>query len=252
MLKACPGDKGRNYGAGLATWAQLRGQAWILRTLGETAYITPDNHIYKQYFTEKLDNNLTWYNNKYTNNPNSNSLGIIASGFALNNGPNILPWQDDFFTWNTGHLAEMGFTKAANLRTWKSKFPIGRMTGPGYCWIFGSLMPLQVRNDNASPIYSNFSQVYQASVESQYLSMACAGQEMANALGLILGSMVGYPSSPTGYPANLQPALAAAVDSGSENALEAWMIFEGRSVKPANSKSYDRYPNYAIVPRAIK
>ncbi len=249
MLRACPGDGGRSHDAGLVKSAQLRGQAWSMRTLGETAFITPDNHIYKRYFVEKLDNNLTWYNDNYTNNPSTNNLGILTNGYALNNGPNILPWQDDFFTWSIGHLAEMGFTKATDLLTWKSTFSIGRMTNPEYCWVFGSLFPLQVRNDNTSPIYSTFGEVYRTSVEPQYLTMTCAGQEMADALGLEPGSMVGYPHAATGYPANLQPALAAAVDSSSQGAAEAWAIFEGRSVKPKGSKSYDRYPNYAIIPR---
>ena len=72
---------------------------------------------------------------------------------------------------------------------------------------------------------------------------------MADALGLKRGSMVGYPHSATGYPSNLQPALAAAVDSSSQGAADAWKVFEGRSVKPGGNKSYDRYPNYAIIPR---
>ncbi|ETR66831.1 MAG: hypothetical protein OMM_05464 [Candidatus Magnetoglobus multicellularis str. Araruama] len=40
--------------------------SYPLRTLGRTAFITPDNHPLKQYFMEKIQDNLDYYNEKYT------------------------------------------------------------------------------------------------------------------------------------------------------------------------------------------
>ncbi|HKK05771.1 MAG TPA: hypothetical protein VKA50_07980, partial [Gammaproteobacteria bacterium] len=63
--------------------------------------------------------------------------------------------------------------------------------------------------------------------------------------------MTGYPGSPTGYPSNLQPALAVAADSGIANAANAWSVFDGRTVKPGTdgTPDYNTDPQFAIVPR---
>jgi hypothetical protein len=61
--------------------------------------------------------------------------------------------------------------------------------------------------------------------------------------------MSGYPTSATGFPANFQIGLAAAVSSGLPNAQTAWKLFEGRSVKPSGSTAYNDFPNFAVLPR---
>jgi len=65
---------------------QLRGQAWSLRTLGETVVVTPDRHPLKAYFSAKMTNNLNWYAAHYPNNHKSGDLsplGAIDVGFSL-------------------------------------------------------------------------------------------------------------------------------------------------------------------------
>jgi hypothetical protein len=57
--------------------------------------------------------------------------------------------------------------------------------------------------------------------------------------------MTGYASSTAGYPSNMQPALAYAVDAGLPNAAAGWAVFMSRSVKP----NYGESPQFAIVPR---
>ena len=78
--------------------------------------------------------------------------------------------------------------------------------------------------------------------------LPCASAAQATALGLRVGEMIGYAHSPSGYPANMQPALAAAVDSGIPGAAEAWARFQARPVKP----DYRDYPVWAVVPRAMQ
>lgn len=58
------------------------------------------------------------------------------------------------------------------------------------------------------------------------------------------GDMSGYPWSPQGFPANMQPALATAVDAHAKHAKEAWCIFMNRTTKP----DYSDYAVWAIVP----
>jgi hypothetical protein len=226
----------RDYASGLLHSDQIRGQGWSLRTLGEAAFITPDNDPMKNYFKQKLENNISYYINEFVTK-NTNSLGINPTGyaFAYEAGRGVAPWQDDFFTSAVGHLVEMGFNSAKPLLEWKAKFSIGRMTSSGYCWLEAAPYFLLVRDAQDQPVYSSFKQAADATFG---VNQACANT----------GEMTGYPTSATGYPSNMQPALAMATDSGAANGSAAWTKFATRAVKP----DYSQEPQFAIVPRSIK
>ena len=269
----------RDFAKGLTKWNEIRGQAWTLRTLGQVAYITPDNDPMKQYFVDRVKYNLDFYNSTYTTG-NSNRLGVIdgsgtyafspiAYTTASGTRTGLAPWMDDFFTWSVGYLAELGFADATPLLAWKAKFPVGRMTAPGYCWIDGATYALAVRSGSSSPLYSTFADAYQATMRNadgtpmvnstgaRYLDQPCGSQAQAdwrtqkdrdanaNRIPWTAGEMTGYASFTEGYPSNMQPALAVAATSGIPNAQTAWNIFINRSIKP----DYSGEPQWAIVPR---
>jgi len=232
---------------GLLQPDQVRGQAWSLRTLAEAAYITPDSDRLKEHFNRILTSNLDWYSTQYLNGGvGANALGIITNGPAVvyNNYTGMAPWMDDFFTAALGHTAELGFTKALPLLKWKATFPIERMMGDGACWIAASMYTMTVRDNGSSPIYATAGQAFAAS-STDYTKFACASAEMASLLKLKVGEMVGYATSPLGYPANLQPALAMAADVGGSRGSAAWAKFAARPFKP----DYSQGPQFAIVPR---
>lgn len=237
----------RGYAKGMVHSNQVRGQAWDLRTLADAAYITPDDDNLKQQFINFLSNNLDYYNQTYVNNTNpDNTLGVITeAAIEYSNNTGMAPWQDDFFTSAVGHVVDLGFTKALPLLTWKSKFPISRMANPKFCWILGAEYSLVVRNAAKSPLFTDIGQVYQASNPAALTSLSCAGQPMATKLGLHVGEMTGYSDSPTGFPSNMQPALAYSADIGGAQGATAWKVFSGRSVKP----DYATGPQFAIIPR---
>jgi hypothetical protein len=232
---------------GLLKPEQVRGQAWALRTLGEAAYIVPDDDPLKTHFTRILKNNLDWYNAEYTDNPRANKLGFIANGytFVYNNGTGLAPWMDDFFTSAVGHVAELGFEDARRLLAWKAKFPILRMTAPGTCWTEASIYTLTVRDSSTAPLYTSMEQAWRASHPPEVARLACDSAELAQALKRRTGEMSGYAAEASGFPSNLQPALAYAADVGGEAGREAWKRFMSRSVKP----DYGSAPQFAIVPR---
>jgi len=269
----------RNFAKGTLQADEVRGQAWSLRTLGQVAYITPDSDPMKQYFVERVNNNLNWYNTNYTT-ANPNKFGVIDGtgqfafapfGYTTPNGPQtgLSPWMDDFFTWSVGYLADLGFTNATPLLKWKSTFPVGRMTASGFCWIDGAAYAMALRPNATAPLYNTFAEVYQATMRNsdgsamtnstgaRYLSQQCASQAMADwrtqkdrDSGVVrspwaAGEMDGYATLASGYPANMQPALAVAATSGIPNAMAAWNTFISRSVKP----DYSTEPQWAIVPR---
>ena len=281
MLQANPVYRGLEKG--LLRSDQVRGQAWSLRTLGQTAYITPDAHPLKSYFLQRVKNNVDWYASTYvTGSPNA--LGVLDGsgqyafnpmGYATPSGDKtgVGPWQDDFFTWSAGHLAELGFDAARPLLTWKAKFPVGRMMDPGYCWIDGAVYALAVRPTASSPFYASLAEAYQATMRNtdaggnaipmvnstgaRYLDQPCGSQAQADwrtqldrdkntpRNAWLAGEMTGYADSAEGFPSNMQPALAVAASFGVPNAQAAWTRFISRTVKP----NYAVAPQWAVVPR---
>ncbi|NOY60719.1 MAG: T9SS type A sorting domain-containing protein [Calditrichaeota bacterium] len=227
MLRANP--EYRAFEKGLLRWGQVRAQAWSLRTLGQVAYITPDDHPLKHYFVERLNNNIETYLEETVQNPDVNKLGFLAEGNYIVAEPYMLPpWEDDFFTWTTGYLVHLGFANALPLLRWKSAFVLGRLINPDYCWLHASEYDIQI-GTKANGIFTTFAQLYNANFNSD-----CRGLEMS-----------GYPQSATGFGANLQPAIAIVADAGIEGGAEAWSKYESRSPK----QDYSTAPQFAIVPR---
>jgi hypothetical protein len=235
----------REWAKGLVKSDQARGQAWTLRTLAEAAYITPDSDPQKAVFTAMVNNNIGWYNETYSNNASANKLGVLDSGHALtyDSSTALAPWQDDFFTSVIGHAVELGFTNAQPLLAWKSKFPVDRMVGDGYCWIQAPAYNLKVRDTATAAFYTTISQVYQKNFDSTFTKLACGSAAMATSLKLRTGEMVGYVSA-DGAASIIQPALAYSA-SANANGKKAWALFAARPFKP----DYTSQPQFAIVPR---
>ncbi len=245
---------------------QVRGQAWSLRTLGQTAYILPDVHPMKQYFIEKLANNRDRLMAFYVDNAEANKLGVAHNYQSL--ADLSKPWMDDFYTWSIGYLSELGFTDFLPVLEWKSKYPIGRMTSADneYCWVFGAVYTHDLGPDtslwggNSDNWFDNLSDVYQATYASwvnpdgsRLLDQPCGGIEMAAWLSTregrpyAAGEMFGHATSPMGYPSNLQPALATLVDAGIPNSDFAWTRLVTSTPRPAFSGS----PQFALSPRLL-
>ena len=105
---------------GLFHSGQVRGQAWILRTLADATYITPDNDILKKQFETFLLDNIDWYILNYTKGTSTgNALGWIVGWieenqhpyfFVLNlEGPNNLDMIPIRMNILKGILKEQGF-----------------------------------------------------------------------------------------------------------------------------------------------
>ena len=258
----------RGYSQGLIddSYSQVRGKAWALRQMADAAWLLPDGYPLKAEFNADVENSLADWNQKYTNNPNANPLGLLDSGhsYSVQGGTSnaMAPWMHNFFTWSAGHAAELGFAGAAELRDWLAKFEIGLMTDwqanptQGFCWLEASAYTLVVTEPTGKTYLPSYSAIYAATFPS-LVGLACNSPAMVTAMGTLekkpwqAGKMHGYPQSATGYPANLQVGLAAAADSAVPNAHEAWNLFESRSVKPTGTTAYNNYPNFAVLPRSV-
>jgi hypothetical protein len=226
MVIANPGY--RSYAKGLFDHTQTRAKAWSMRTLAQAAYITPDAHPLKAYFRSKLNNNIDWFTSQYVNGPMDNKIGYYYDNAYAPYG--FAPWQDNFLTYSMGYVQQLGFTNVKAFFDWKAKLTVSMFADPGYCWLQASAYSLQHSDASGVP-YKTIGEIYAAN----FPGGTCSGVAMA-----------GYPDSPTGYGANLQPALSAAVDNNEPNAATAWGKYQTRSPK----QYYNDTPQFDVIPKS--
>jgi hypothetical protein len=262
------GESNRHGGAeGLVVWDGIRGQAWAMRTLAQAAYATPDNHPLKSYFNAKLQNNLDFYNTTWLN---SNPLGYIT-----HTGPMewtglrqwVATWMDDFLTWSFGHIVALGYTQARPMLEWKAKFPVGRLTDPNMCWILASTywptvmddvylggtgQPVDTWNEWRRTIIWSWNDdafrppsINIAGREQELINASCNSSQMSSILGLSQGYMIGWDGA-DGYGANMQPAVAVAIEAGVPNAQAAFDRLMNASSFPRDG--FNSQPQWAIFP----
>jgi hypothetical protein len=214
--------------------SQIRSQAWILRSLGQAAYITPDAHPYKAHLKASIDHNAAQYKSLYSDNPSGNALGAMRSydGNLL-----FAMWQDDFLTWTMAYLTDLGFTSVTSFRDWKFKFVVGRMSNNDYCYKHAAISLVEIGPTDGT-WFPDFTTFHNHNIsEGRFPAESCADG------GTIT---LGYPAAPAGYFANATPALAAAVEAGYPGASAAWARLKGATPQP----DFTDYPNWNVVPRS--
>lgn len=232
LTYAPPGDIYRNYAAGLVKWEQVRGQGWILRSLGEAAFALPDAHPRKTYFNTLLTNNMNWYEQKFVNNPSYSPLGAVPGSDDSETGP----WQNDFVGIVFSFLAENKVPKAQAILNRFSNFNVGRYTndangfcaakGPGYYW--------QIKDSGGSFI-SSWSALYARNYAGD-VGKACTSV-----------SIEGYPNEAVGASAYSRAMLGAAANAGVSGASAAYTKWKGMT--PNMDAAFTSDPTWAIVPR---
>jgi hypothetical protein len=148
---------------------QVRGFAWVIRDLANTAAYLPDNHPLKNYFVEKIGNNLTWLEQHC----GPEGLGIVSAFkdyWPMNSSdPShvyISPWQEQYVAWAIDNANRQGFVGALNVRDTVARFSLSLLThdvdfrqyGGPYYMIVGD------RNTTTRQItwYTTWDQVHQA------------------------------------------------------------------------------------------
>jgi len=238
----------RGFQKGLYSWDEIRGQGWSLRTLAQAAYITPENDPLKQVLLRELKANIENYNAIYVNNPHANPLHAAFVNTGGAGAGEFSPWMDDFLTWAAGYTVQLGFERARPFAEWKANFPVQRMINKDYCWILATTYRIEMRNADDTTVRGwkdayrlTFNRFAKKKVDPD--SVACGSEEMADAMGLSVGEMAGGAMAKGGYPANMQPALATAINLGVPSAEEAWAKFQAR---PRSKKPL--YSSWSILP----
>ena len=219
----------------------------VAADLAQAAYIAPDSDPMKQTLLRELRANFAYYDKTFVQGEHDNVLHIIARRTPEIN--EYSPWMDDYLTSALGYVVQLGFDFAKPFAIWKAEYPVQRIINPNYCWILATpyRMFVQYPDPNAGREWTDALRDTFARAEKADMpeDLVCGSDDMASALHLgRAGEMMGTAGSPGGYPANLQPALAASVDLGVPGADEAWAKFQARTVKPANGFA----PQWAILP----
>lgn len=219
----------RNKGAGLVYSDQVRGQAWIMRSLGEVYRSLPDSHPMKSYFATRLQNNLDWYWNRYYSKQAPVSpLGDFNHAYA-----ETAPWQNDFAGVIFGQLSDNGDPKAKEVLEWISKFNLGRFQNEanGYCIANAPAYWINVK-DSSGAYYPTWKALHDANFPGSVCSTA---------------TIQGYPDSPDGYAAYARAMMAVAANSGVAGAKETYAMWIAKT--PLITSAFLNDPTWAIVPR---
>ncbi|MDH3767551.1 MAG: PKD domain-containing protein, partial [Gammaproteobacteria bacterium] len=245
----------RSFGRAEYRWQQVRGQAWSMRTLLQTVFITPDAHPMKSYFQTQLDNNFDFYITEYVNNPEANELGWIGPLLRRSGPSQISPWMDDFFTMIMNYARHLGFERAVPILDWKLQFALKRMGNSTYCWQFATTYRILARAGETGDLFTNMADAYIPTLQFlgpysdnwEAISQAeCGSSAMASAAGFDgAGEFAGFPANAGGYPAALRPVIAAALERDRQGAQIAWQ----RLLNAPRVPGFDKNPAFAILPR---
>ncbi len=128
----------RQKDLGLLAPDQMRGEAWALRQLVDAAKIAPDDHPEKEYFDNKVKNNLRYYC-EFVKGPDATPLGTytVGSSDAYVRGRSqeerqkwltLAPWQQNFLVWSLDHAVRAGYEEAAAPRDYFAGTEVGVLT----------------------------------------------------------------------------------------------------------------------------
>lgn len=240
---------------------QVRAMGWSIRTTAHTRYILPNSHPAIADIDYVFEQNRIWFDANVVSpsGQHYHPFGFYVSEntttYDVSPGTNnaISSFMEDFFTQAIGRSMELGINKLTSLFNHRIRYQVQRLTStPDFCWQAACRYNFKVRDDIGQPYYTSWATIYQNSVTPQQFAAECGSQEMAQALddelpGMepIPNSLTGYPKLMSGYPSNLQPALAYGVTFGAAGASDAWLVFDNRSLKP----DYNVGPQFGIVPR---
>ena len=238
---------------------QTRGAAWTLRHLAMVAALTPDRDTtLRAEFTASLDANIEWYWQRYTQQA-TNPLGLVQPYGDYTSGDGRFTaawWMDDFLTFSFGLMRDLQAHSAGSdarldqFLAWKYRAIVGRL-GPDQA---GSHSYRRAAQYEAvyGPRYGDLD--YAGGTGPWYADWGAAYAAMghpANGSGTaLIGSYVAESAFAETYWANLQPAIAYAVDHGAAGARDAYLRMTSASNWQASAAFFSSgTPIWGIAPR---
>jgi hypothetical protein len=136
LLKYNPGYRQQGKGLLSVEYDEVRGLAWVIRTMGEAAAIAPDGDFEKVYYDSIVRYNLSYHTERLLGSTPDNELGvwIWKDGIGENRcgaglATCISAFTCDFLAISLDHLYNLGFETAAPLRDFMLKGTAERFRG---------------------------------------------------------------------------------------------------------------------------
>ena len=211
---------------------QLRGQAWVLRSLAEADRSLPDSHFLKESFRSLLRNNMQWYKTNYLDERKGSPLGFIEATKTQ-----VSTWQNDFLVIILALMAENKEPFAKELHSWFSRFSVGRFLADedGFCAARAAGYYWVITSEDGKPL-TRWSEFFKKNYPED-VGKPCADLVVTG----------GYPESPGGYAAYARGMLGASANAGYADAAKAYLKW--KALTPKLEKAFQQDPSWAIVPR---
>lgn len=254
-------DHTRNFADGLIhSWSAsntTRGAAWALRTLAQAACVTPDAEVgLRNEFLNSLSANTDWLHARYVATANNPFGWVQPHSDYTRNGDGVFyeaSWMQDFYTAVIGYVMAMEFELSTGVKQrlaqffeWKARSIIGRFGGGGSTeYLFADAAPYTIalaKSDKpdfvtgTGPWHANWGEIY-------------ADTHKSPNPGAISALRGGHFPSATSYWANLQPALAYAVQHGVSGAAQAYERMTSASNWTQMLAEFDKAPVWSVYPR---
>jgi len=217
---------------------QIRGNAWSLRNIADAATIAPNGDSEKDYFDEKLRNNIADRVRRMLGPPEYNKLGFkgprTTENARIQNPANprwivTPPWEHDYLIWSLHHLVELGYAEAARPRDFLLRWRVGTLThAPDYDPMLATPYRMVVGEQDAEgriTFYDDWRKL---------------GQENARL------SKPDLPNYGNSYAYSARAACACGIDGGFPDAEKALRWLEENL--PGHREVMARNPVWAIVP----
>ena len=130
----------RGESEGIVYFGEVRATAWALRTIGNAAWIVPDEDSTKPYFEEKLSNNIEFLIDRFLGlNGQYDDAGMLE-GYLEYRLAKTSPWMEDFVAQVFSVFAARGVEGAADIVDWQMNYLAGRFTSEdlGHPGIYGT------------------------------------------------------------------------------------------------------------------
>ena len=222
----------REGSKGLIHANELRAQAWVMRSIAESAWATPDSHPMKAYFATRLENNTAYYKKAFPNAIGESPMGMISWSQE-----HASVWQNDYFSIVLSLLAENGEPDARDALNWFSRFTVGRFLNDsnGFC---AARAPGGYWINRVNMVYvSTWRDLFNLNYPAD------AGKDCST-----LTVTEGYPDWGGGYAASARAMLGATANAGIPGAKEAYARW--KSMTPQMDANIAQgEPTWVIVPR---
>lgn len=237
---------GHGSGVNRLLSGQTRAAAWAIRTIGQLTGIAPLDGLARDYQALLGATIASWDADRAS--IASKGIGLFYAYELGNSGygvPGVIaPWQQNFWAQSMGHVSDLepldDMTVFNRVRDGLYRFPVGMLgDSTGYCFTKASQYTVKVgTGTELSSLFDTWGQAYQ----SAFGTAPCGNT--------LEGDSGGAPGLPTGYYANLLPAIAYAVDHHAPGAAAAWARLTGATNWSSFATSgFEDEPVWAVVPR---